>query len=129
MLLNFVFGLGIVTLILLATKKNLFPLRSIFTGNWNGTYIGESDNGAWSILVTGDGKITGTIISSVSKSDYIVTGSVDKNGIIEMAIREEYIIVFDGILNANSATATGTYINLTTDPGQSGTWFGEKQFN
>ena len=129
MILNLiVFGLCIITLILLATKKNLFASRSVFNGNWNGTYIGDNDSGAWSILAGYDGKVTGTIISSVSKAEHIVSGVVDIKGSIEFMTEGKPAIIFKGILDINNTLAYGNWVNEMDDPNTSGPWNGSKLF-
>lgn len=122
-----VFGLGIITLILLATKKNLFKGRSVFNGNWNGTYTGEEDSGAWSVLIGYDGKITGTIISK-NKNEYIVFGIIDNKGSFEIRSDGTPAIIFKGIFDNNTALASGEWINESSNPTANGAWSGGKLF-
>lgn len=97
-------------------------------GNWNGGYSGESDNGAWSILIGGDGKISGTIISLVNRKEYIISGTVDKQGKTEMKSEETPGLFFSGMLNADTAVAFGNWIDTREEPPHGGTWNGMKSF-
>ena len=123
-----VFGLCIIILILLATKKNFFRSRSAYNGNWNGTYIGETDSGAWSIIIGFDGKVTGTVISSVTKTHHIVSGVVDGKGAMEIHDEGKPVLFFKGNLDLNTTLAAGSWENQLTDPVTGGNWNGSKFF-
>ena len=99
---------------------------SEFAGNWTGTYIGQDDNGNFSVLIDEDGEALGTATSTDYNEVYQVAGTVSNNGNITITFGTTSAGgEFSGQLSGNSGS--GVWRNNIPDPDFNGTWTGTKR--
>lgn len=98
------------------------PLQK-FQGNWIGAYIGE-DEGEWQATIDASGNATGSINRTNSSSNYTLTGTVDKEGVVNMTYfyNNQTMGTMSGTMNANDGS--GTWVNTLQN--FKGTWSGIK---
>ncbi|MGC4233739.1 MAG: hypothetical protein QM594_12230, partial [Niabella sp.] len=65
--------------ITLSCKKDKETNSSVFAGKWSGQYVG-SDQGTWSVTVSGNGIISGTGQSTQTGRTFDMEGNVNNDG-------------------------------------------------
>ncbi|MFV0304090.1 MAG: hypothetical protein ACK5IC_01250 [Moheibacter sp.] len=96
---------------------------SEFQGNWTGSFIGDEDNGTWSVTVDNNGSITGTVTSNVFTVTWDANGTVLANGTLNMTVGTATSgATFEGTMSGNDAS--GIWNNTGAE--MNGTWTGTK---
>lgn len=95
-----------------------------FIGTWSGTYDG-SDKGDFNFVVASDGKLTGTMHSTVKNENYVIAGKVSDAGDVTGVVGSPSDGDFHGTLTRDKK-ANGGWTNSVPTPSRSGTWSGEK---
>ncbi|ANF52584.1 hypothetical protein A0O34_19610 [Chryseobacterium glaciei] len=96
-----------------------------FIGTWSGTYEG-SDKGDFNFVVASDGKLTGTMHSTVKDENYVITGNVTDTGDLTGVIGTPSDGDFHGTLTREDKKGTGGWTNSVPTPTRAGTWTGAK---
>lgn len=112
--------------ITLSCEKDKVADKSTFSGTWSGQYTG-SDQGTWSVTVSGNGIISGTGQSGRTGRTFDMSGNISDDGSFKATIGTVATgSEFTGKLTEEGA-ASGTWTNAATTPPQSGTWSGRRQ--
>lgn len=95
-----------------------------FIGTWSGTYDG-SDKGDFNFVVASDGKLTGTMHSTVNNENYVISGNVSDAGDVTGEVGSPSDGNFQGTLTREKK-ASGSWTNSVPTPARAGNWSGEK---
>lgn len=95
-----------------------------FIGTWSGTYDGN-DKGELNFVVSTDGKLTGTMHSTLKDDNYTISGTVTNAGEITGVIGLPSHGDFHGTLTRDKK-ANGGWTNSVPTPVRTGTWVGQK---
>lgn len=99
------------------------PLQK-FQGTWSGTYSGE-DTGDWQASIDANGNANGTINRVNSTAKYTLTGSVNKDGAVNMTyyFNNQPMGSMSGTMSESNGS--GTWINTLLN--FEGIWTGNKK--
>ncbi|MGE8431472.1 MULTISPECIES: hypothetical protein [Chryseobacterium] len=96
-----------------------------YIGTWSGTYEG-GDKGVWNFVVDNTGKVSGTMHSDVSNTNYNISGNLSNTGDLTGTVGLPSKGEFKGKLNPDKK-GNGSWGNQLPTPAQYGTWKGEKK--
>ncbi|KFF02199.1 hypothetical protein [Chryseobacterium luteum] len=96
-----------------------------YIGTWSGKYTG-SDDGTWNLVVASDGKVTGTMHSTVNDENYNISGNLTDTGDLTAVIGLPSDGEFKGTLSKEKK-GNGNWSNAVPTPARYGTWTGDKQ--
>ena len=96
-----------------------------YIGTWSGKYTG-SDDGTWNLVVASDGKVTGTMHSTVNDENYNISGNLTETGDLTAVVGLPDDGEFKGTLSREK-NGNGSWSNAVPTPARSGTWTGEKK--